>query len=75
MQNIYRTKDIGLAAALLTTGKKLQEVNREGEISWFLFEGLDDCLNLDKQYWFSGLVGNLRTYKQNLDQLKYIVKR
>lgn len=75
MQNIYRTKDIGLAAALLTSGKKLHEVNREGGICWFLFEGLDDCLNLDKQYWFSGLEGNFRTYKQNLDQLKYIVKR
>ena len=73
MNNTYKTKDIGLASALISIGQKLIEVSREGKICWFLFEDLDKCIDLDKKYWFGELLINAKTYKQSLDQLKSIV--
>ncbi len=73
MENVYKTKDIGLASALMTVGEKLIEVSREGRICWFVFEGLDDCLKIDKEYWFGNLLVNAKIYKQNLDQLKGLI--
>lgn len=73
MISIYSTKDIGLATALISAGKKISKTNREDNTYWFIFEDLASCLVLEKEYWFGELLVNAKTYKQNLDQLKNIV--
>ena len=73
MENIYVTKDIGLAAALLSEGKKISEIQKKNNICWFYFYNLGDCIKLDKKYWFGELLVNARIYKQNLNQLKTLI--
>lgn len=75
MINTYRIKDIGLAAALLSSGKSMVEISKEGGICWFMFNDLDGCIALDKKYWFGELLVNAKTYKKNLDELKVLIHK
>lgn len=62
-----------MAAAFTAAGAKIIEVEKEGRISWFIFEGLDECIALSKRYLFGDLSVNARLFKQALDQLKSVV--
>lgn len=72
-QNEYKTRDIGLAATLICSNKKLIEISKIGNICWFYFENLDDCLVIDKEYWFGSVMVDARKFKQNLNQLKTLI--
>ena len=67
----YRTKDLAEAAALVTGGCRLIQVERVGGgIAWFIFDGESGCRKLADEFYFGGLVGSLKLFSENLRTLK-----
>lgn len=65
----YKTKDIGEAAALITTGIKIIRIDREGHICWFVFTK-SDALRTSNNYWSGELIVAAKKYNDNLRSLK-----
>lgn len=69
-ENEYKTKDIGEGAALVTSGRKIIDVRRDGHVCWFVFEHNDQCEEISREYFFGNLKGNLRRYNEAMSVLK-----
>ena len=71
MENrLYKTKDLGEAAALVVMNVQLFEVEREGKVCWFIFNNIDQCKLLSNQYFFGELMVNAREYTEATLRLK-----
>lgn len=68
--DIYKTKDLSEASTLLTLGKKLLDIHREGAICWFIFEDEHDCKRISTNYWFGTCMVNAKYYHQAMTTLK-----
>jgi len=68
MENIYKTKDLAEAGALII--KKLQLIEREGKICWFLFSNKQECEKLSNQFFFGEFLVNALEYHETLNRLK-----
>jgi len=66
----YRTKDLAEGALLLTKGKRLLRLEREGKIVWFVFEDEKACKKLSYQFWFGKCLVNAKNYYGSLTILK-----
>lgn len=60
--NIYRVKDLYLAAYIYCEKVELINVQRESNVCWFLFNDLPKCEELAMHYW---------TYKGQVVAKKY----
>jgi len=54
-EKVYRTKDLGEGAALVVSGQKIINIQREGNICWFVFEHSDSCKEISNQFFFGNL--------------------
>jgi hypothetical protein len=71
MENeIYKTRDLAEAAALLVSKQRLIQILRIGKICWFLFEDKEKCLHVSSEYFFGELIVNAREYYQAITRLK-----
>ena len=70
MEIRHRTKDLHEAAALVTCGCRLVDIERVGSIAWFVFEDEDECKKLADDFYFGGLMGSLKLFSENLRTLK-----
>ncbi len=68
--NIYKTKDLGEAAAILVKKQKLMRIEREGKTCWFVFNNSSTCLDISADYFFGELLANIRDYYEALNILK-----
>lgn len=66
----YKSKDIGESSALVTSGQKIINVQRDGKVCWFVFEHNDQCEKISREYFFGNLRGNLRQYNETMNVLK-----
>ncbi len=66
----YLTKDIGEAAALLSSSVKLRGLQRDSNFYWFVFEDKKRCQEVANQYWFGQLLINAKSYQDALRTLK-----
>lgn len=73
MKNVYKTKDLAEAAALLVSGKQLVEVEREANVCWFVFLNPGACRSAANQYYFGELFVNARTYREAINRLKNMI--
>lgn len=73
IDSLYKTKDLPLAAVLLTKGIHLLEVQKEGEICWFLFENKNECENISFDYSFKSVMVDARTFYQSVLRIKNII--
>lgn len=65
----FYTKDIGEAAALLTSHIKLLRLERETNFYWFVFESTG-CESIRAGYWSGELMVPAKLYSSNLRWLK-----
>ncbi len=72
MSDSYTTKDISLAAAIITAGHKIISLEKEPLKNnyLFVFETSEDLLSVVDKYWNNGLLLNVREYSTNLKYLK-----
>lgn len=70
---LYKTKDLGLAGALLTMKRELVKVEREKDICWFLFNKKQRCEEIAHQFLFSTLMLDAQDYYNNLNVLKKLI--
>ena len=66
----YRTKHLAEAAMLLTMRRVLVEIEREGNVCFFVFENKKRCEELSKQFFFDTLLVNARDYYDAMNRLK-----
>ncbi|MBV6446402.1 MAG: hypothetical protein IFNCLDLE_02700 [Ignavibacteriaceae bacterium] len=71
MNDLFETKDLGLAAALATLGHTCLGVRKEKHIGYFQF---DPNVEMSAQEYFAGrLFGNLNAMMTNIKNLKSLV--
>lgn len=69
-EEIYRTRDIGEAAALLLQKQNMLSVERQGNVCWFIFKNKKTCEEISSKFFFGVLKVSARDYKETLDRLK-----
>lgn len=65
----YRTKDLGLASAILAKGIKLLRIERESDICWFIFNETD-ATPVAENYWSGELQIDAKSYNEAMRTLK-----
>lgn len=70
MENIYKTKDLAEAGALIIKKLQLIEIEREGKICWFIFDNKQECEKLSNQFFFGEFLVNALEYHETLNRLK-----
>lgn len=71
----FQTYDLALAAALLTAGHQLAEVDKTNPNHCiFLFESSSELQQTQRDYWDRKLTGDLKTFYENLKLLRKEVK-
>ena len=67
---MYKTKDLGEAAALIVRKQRLIDIERVGKTCWFVFENSQNCKELSNKFFFGELLVNARDYHESLSMLK-----
>lgn len=70
MENIYKTKDLAEAGALIIKKLQLIEIEREGKICWFIFGNKQECEKLSNKFFFGEFLVNALEYHETLNRLK-----
>lgn len=70
MKNEYITKDLGEAAALLTSQCIMRSLQWKDNTAYFLFEDPETCQKIAHQYFFENLSLNVRNFYENLRMVK-----
>ena len=71
MEDDYKTKDLGEAAALIVKKQRFIRIDREGRICWFIFENLQECERLSSDFFFGELLVNARELQEAIKRLKH----
>lgn len=72
-EDIYKTKDLGVAAALIAKKLKLKKINRFGKVCWFVFNNKEACLYFVNKYYYGRLPINARGLYEILRRLKNLI--
>lgn len=71
LEKIFQTFDLGLAAALISVGFQLLDLNKSNPRKvQFLFKASNELQEAIEDYWSDNLKVNARTYFENLKMLK-----
>jgi hypothetical protein len=70
MYNEYITKDLGEAAALVTNGLVLKNINWKDNVAYFSFNEPDVCKETSQKYFFENLALPVRKFHENLKLIK-----
>jgi len=70
MDDEYVTSDLGEAAALITSGCVMRDMQWRQEKAYFLFNDSATCQPLGHKYFFEGLSLNCRVFYENLRNIK-----
>ena len=68
--DLYYTKDLSEAAAILCSGAELLRLEQEQDFYWFVFQDKKSCEQFSNAYWNSKLQVSARTYANSLKSLK-----
>lgn len=71
MEDDYKTKDLGEAAALIVKKQRFIRIDREGRICWFVFENKQECERLSSDFFFGELLVNARELQEAIKRLKH----
>lgn len=70
MKQVYKTKDLAEATALITAGNVLLNIEREGKICFFIFNNKEKCVETSNKYFFGTLTVNARDFYESMVRLK-----
>lgn len=65
----YKTKDIGEAAALHSSGIKLLRLDKDNNFFWFIFENTQ-TEEVSASYWSGDLIVKAKLYNDSFRNLK-----
>jgi|GEM_PF-2650248 len=70
--NQYQTRDLYLAAFLITVGAEFvnAELDYSGSFSWFIFNNPSECERLENKFAVGEAMGDTRKFSQSLRFLK-----
>lgn len=68
--DLYFTKDLSEASALLCKSAKLIRLEQEHNFYWFVFQNKDFCEQLSNSYWIGELQVSAKVYADSLKSLK-----
>lgn len=71
--NSFVTKDLYLSALLYAKGLKLQKVNRQGRVCWFVFEDKEFSEQLRQKFITKEIDVNAKEFTEALRTLKDLV--
>ena len=71
--NSFVTKDLYLSALLYAKGLKLQKVERQGRVCWFVFEDKNQSDQLRQKFINKEIDVNAKEYTDALQTLKDLV--
>lgn len=66
----YKTKDLAEASMLIVKEQKLNSVEWEGRICWFIFQDKKTCEELSNSYFFKEVLVNARSFYEAMSRLK-----
>lgn len=72
-EKIFKTKDLGEAAALLCSGKQMQGVEHIGKACWFIFTPGDTATAAVISYWNHQLAVDAQDFFHAINRLKQII--
>lgn len=75
INNVYKTRDLAEAAALLSSDGILLEVERQDGVCWFVFDQSSICASLANKFYFGELLVNARTFHESMNRLKNMIFR
>lgn len=68
-KDVYLTKDLGEAAALLAKGLKLLQLEKDSDFYWFVFDN-SNTSEIASQYWSGELLVSAKDYNDKIRSLK-----
>ncbi len=68
--NLYKTKDLWEAGALIVNNIDLISIEREGSICFFLFKDVETAKNKANEYYFGSLKVDAYKYQEAISRLK-----
>jgi hypothetical protein len=68
--DVYLTKDLGEAAALISKGAKMLRLQQESSFFWFVFQDKPLCEKLSNEFWSGELQVSAKTYADSIRSLK-----
>lgn len=68
--DLYFTKDLSEAAAILCSGAKLLRLEQEQNFYWFVLANKSLCEQLSNSYWTGELQVSAKSYADSLKSLK-----
>lgn len=71
--NTFVTKDLYLGALLYAKGAKLQKINRQGRVCWFVFDNKPLCESYRQEFITKTIDVNAMSYIEALRTLKDFV--
>ncbi|OGG13785.1 hypothetical protein A2773_01525 [Candidatus Gottesmanbacteria bacterium RIFCSPHIGHO2_01_FULL_39_10] len=71
--NSFVTKDLYLSALLYAKGVKLQKIDRQGRVCWFVFEDKSQSEQLRQKFITKSIDVNARDFTDALRTLKDLV--
>jgi len=69
----FRTQDLSLTAALLHKGQRLEELDRSGRNTVFLFQDSPELQEIVAQYWRDELLCPAQSLLSSLKRAKHIL--
>ena len=69
----YSTKDLGEAAFLYTSGKKLVQAENDNGVFWFIFTDKESCKEMSDSFWSKEAIINAREFCNSLRTLKDLI--
>ena len=69
-KDLYQTKDLSEAGAILCSGVKLLRLQKEQNFYWFVFVDKSLCEQLSNSYWSGELKVSAKPYADSLRSLK-----
>lgn len=70
IQDLFRTKDLSEAAALLCQRARLLRLEEEQNFYWFVFANQSVCEDISNSYWSGELQVSAKSYADSLRNLK-----
>lgn len=68
--NLFLTKDLSEAGAILACGSKLLRLDKESNFFWFVFENKILCEQISNAYWNGELQVSAKDYATAIKNLK-----
>lgn len=73
MLDLYKTRDLGLASFIIAKGNEVHHIEREERLTHFVFDGLNKCRDLEREYKFNGAKIEAKKFYDAIREAKRLI--